>query len=594
MIVATAGHIDHGKTTLVKALTGVDTDRLPQEKARGISIDLGFAYWRSPGGAVVGFVDVPGHERFVRNMLAGVCGIDYALVVVAADDGVMPQTREHVHILDLLGIGRGIAVITKADRVDGARVEAVSRETGELLARTSLAGAPLLPVCAPSGEGVERLRSQLAAAAEGFRRTASEGRRMRFAVDRAFTVPGSGTVVTGTVFDGAVRAGDRLLVSPDGHKVRVRGIQKDGVKAEHAEAGERCALNLSGVELSQVQRGDWVLHPELHAPTTQIDVEMQLLADEAHALRHRTPVHLHLGTRDVTARVSLSHGASLQPGERSFARLLADQPIAAARGDRFILRDHSAQRTLGGGRVLDAAPPPRRLSFDQRMRRLEALARPAAAEALEALTACTPEGVPAAAFARNLNLDPDAFGRALRQAGLASIGTGEQATVLTPAAAQALLAPRQAAAAPENPEHLRLWQLAEPMLQRAGRAGMTVAQLAQAVQAKEHMVRYMLHRRAQAGDAMRVSDDRFYVRATLTEFTRIAQQAAHGAPQGRFTAAQFRDAAGIGRSLAVQVLEAMDRIGITRRLADVRVMGAPRPEACATAAASLPQGDTTP
>jgi selenocysteine-specific elongation factor len=588
VIVATAGHIDHGKTTLVKALTGVDTDRLPQEKARGISIDIGFAHWRPAGGPAVSFVDVPGHERFVRNMLAGVCGIDFALVVVAADDGVMPQTREHVNILDLLGLRRGIAVITKADRADGDRMQEVQRETRRLLAGTTLEQAPLIAVCARDGRGMDQLRAELGQAAASMQRGATEGRRLRHAVDRAFTVPGSGTVVTGTVFDGCVRTGERLVLSPSGRQVRVRGIQKDGAAAGQAQAGERCALNLAGVELSQVQRGDWVLHPALHAPTTRMDVELRVLPGESCPLAHWTPVHVYLGTRDVTARVSLRRGASVQPGERAFARLILNQPIAAGHGDRFIVRDQSAQRTVGGGRVLDAAPVQRRQSYELRLRQLQALALPSPGETLRALVALAPAGVDAEAFSRNFNLDAEAFSRLLSQAGLASVGTGARAVVLTPATAAAKVAPRRREALAENPEHVRVWQLARPVLEHAGRAGLTLAQLAQALRVKEPVLRDLLHRRAQAGDAVRVGDERFYLRATIDDFARVAQEVALAEPGGRFTAGKFRDASGVGRALAVQVLEALDRLGLTRRIADVRVLCPRQP------AASTVQGDLVP
>jgi len=225
VIIATAGHIDHGKTTLVKALTGVDTDRLPEEKARGISIDLGFAYWKTPHNDTIGFVDVPGHERFVRNMLAGVCGIDYVMLIVAADDGVMPQTVEHLHIVDLLAIGRGICVITKTDRIGADRVAEVAASVRALLAPTRLAGINVLPVSAVSGEGVDKLREVLAASAKEHGQREHAGRNLRYAIDRVFTVAGSGTVVTGTVFNGSVTVGDKLMLSPDGLEVRVRGIE---------------------------------------------------------------------------------------------------------------------------------------------------------------------------------------------------------------------------------------------------------------------------------------------------------------------------------------------------------------------------------
>ena len=235
MIVATAGHIDHGKTTLVKALTGVDTDRLPEEKKRGISIDIGFAYRKTAAGDIIGFVDVPGHERFVRNMLAGVCGIDYVMLIVAADDGVMPQTVEHLHIVDLLTVRRGIAVITKTDRVPAERVAEVAASVRALLAPTALAGIDVLPVSAISGEGVEQLRDALASAAREHGTREHAGRNLRYAIDRVFTIAGSGTVVTGTVFNGAVAIGDKLMLTPSGIEVRVRGIQKDGQAAQQAK-----------------------------------------------------------------------------------------------------------------------------------------------------------------------------------------------------------------------------------------------------------------------------------------------------------------------------------------------------------------------
>lgn len=576
MIVATAGHIDHGKTTLVKALTGVNTDRLPQEMARGISIDIGFAHWTSPDGALVSFVDVPGHERFVSNMLAGVCCVDFVMLVVAADDGAMPQTREHLGIVDLLGVDQGVAVITKADRVDARGLASVQRETRALLQGTSLRHAPVLTVSAVSGQGVEALRSALVtAAASGGRASAPQGRRLRYAVDRAFTMTGSGTVVTGTVVDGAVRTGDRLLLSPGGHAVRVRGIQKDGEKVECAQAGERCALNLAGLDRSLVRRGDWVVHAQQHLATARLDVELRVLASHPKPLRHWTAVHLHLGARDVTARLSLRRGESLEPGQSGFARLVLDQPVSAARGDRFILRDHAAQSTVAGGRVLDATPAPRRAPCALHLQRMQALARPSAVEALAALVNCTPEGVDAQAFARNFNLDPDAMTAVLRQAELCSLGHADQSRVFTRSQAQARESRDRAPELAQNPEHARLWQLAEPVLRRAGRVGLTVPQIAESLQAKEAVLRDLMHRKAQEGVAVRMGEGRFFLRTTIDEFVQVARQVAQAAPGQRFTAGRFRDGAGIGRALAVQVLEALDRLGLTQRVADERVLRDP-------------------
>jgi selenocysteine-specific elongation factor len=385
MIVATAGHIDHGKTLLVRTLTGVDTDRLPEEKARGISIDLGFAYLPLPGGELIGFVDVPGHERFIRNMLAGVCGIDFALLVVAADDGVMPQTIEHLHILDLLHVKRGAAVITKADRVEAERVREVEAQVAALLQSTQLADARVMAVSAVTGLGMDELRSMLVAEATRGARHASAGEHFRYAVDRTFSVSGSGTVVTGTVFNGSVKTGDRLVVSPAGLEVRVRGIQIQGKAAERATAGERCALNLTGADLSSVHRGDWVLASAIHRPTRRIDARVSVLASEERALEHWTPIHLHLATSDVTARVATRGGAAVAPGTSALVQLVLDHAIGALRGDRFILRDQSATRTVGGGFVLDPFAPATRRSSADRLNELGAFEHETAEEALAEL-----------------------------------------------------------------------------------------------------------------------------------------------------------------------------------------------------------------
>ena len=385
MIVATAGHIDHGKTLLVKTLTGVDTDRLPEEKARGISIDLGFAYLPLPNGELIGFVDVPGHERFVRNMLAGVCGIDYALLVVAADDGAMPQTLEHLNILNLLHIQHGAVVITKIDRVDEARVKQVAEEVAALLSTTQLAGAPVLPVSAISGAGISELRESLKKIAAATSSRASADQHFRYAADRAFSVAGSGTVVTGTVFNGRVVPGDKLVISPAGNEVRVRGIQIQGKAAPQAVAGQRCALNLTGTDLEAVSRGDWVLAPAIHHPTQRIAGRVSVLASETQSLKHWTPVHLHLATADVTARIAIRRGENIAPGQSAIVQLQLDKPIGALHGDRFILRDQSATRTIGGGVVLDPFVAEQRRSREAREADLTALEQATPQATLDAL-----------------------------------------------------------------------------------------------------------------------------------------------------------------------------------------------------------------
>jgi selenocysteine-specific elongation factor len=625
MIVATAGHIDHGKTLLVKTLTGVDTDRLPEEKARGISIDLGFAYWPLPGGPVIGFVDVPGHERFIRNMLAGVCGIDFALLVVAADDGVMPQTVEHLHILDLLDIRSGIAIITKIDRVPPERVERVRADVAELLAPTRLAGIRILPVSALTGAGIGELKEALAAAACAFAARMTEGQHFRLAIDRAFTIAGSGTVVTGTVFNGSVAVGDRLVVSPKGAPVRVRGIQMRGQTAEHAQAGERCALNLTGADLETVARGDWVLAEAIHAPTQRMDVRVTLLASEPQPLKHWTPLHLHLATADVTARISLPGEAAIAPGASAIAQLALAKPVGALNGDRFILRDQSARRTLGGGTVLDPHARGARRASPARQAELAALERGSPEAALAELLKDEIRGVDLKRFERTFNLKPERLSALYAAAGVVVLGKEEragvtrarreklreavpvalrdfhraqpQATGMDAAVLRKQLAPQLPAEAfqsllreladerrieiasnlvrqpghdaTSNPEDRRMWQLVLPALQQGGFAPPPVAELASALKVKEAVLKDFLHRKSRGGEVMRVPPDRFYPRTTLATLAATAHALARANPNG-FTAAQYRDATGIGRGLAIEILEFLDSLGITQRVGDAR------------------------
>ncbi|MBL8330178.1 MAG: selenocysteine-specific translation elongation factor [Rubrivivax sp.] len=407
MIVGTAGHIDHGKTSLVKALTGIDADRLKEEKERGITVDLGFAYQPLADGDVLGFVDVPGHEKLVRNMLAGATGIDHVLLVIAADDGPMPQTLEHLAILDLLGLDQGIVVLSKCDLASPERLAELRAQLRTLLAGTGLAQAPVLPVSSVTGEGLDALREALEAARRAIVQRSTQG-HFRLAIDRSFTLAGIGTVVTGTAVSGQVAVGDRLRLSPKGLEVRVRGLHAQNRQATAGHAGQRLALNLAGVEKSEVQRGDWLLADAVHAPSARLDVRLRLLPGEARALAHWTPVHLHLGAEDVNARVVLLEDEAVRPGREALVQLDLDRPIGALRGDRFILRDQSALRTLGGGTVIDIFPPPTRRRRAQRLAALQALERPTAPEALAGLLALEPaQGVDAQPFFTLWNLTPE-------------------------------------------------------------------------------------------------------------------------------------------------------------------------------------------
>ena len=408
MIIGTAGHIDHGKTSLIKALTGIDADRLKEEKERGITVDLGFAYQALPSGDVLGFVDVPGHERLVRNMLAGATGIDHVMLVVAADDGPMPQTREHLSILHLLGLGRGVVALTKCDLVSAERLLQAESEIHALLQGSLLQDAPVLAVSSVTGQGIDALAEHLANSAHVARATETSTRQQghfRLAVDRSFTLAGIGTVVTGTAASGSVAVGDKLMLSPAGTEVRVRGIHAQNHAAASGHAGQRLALNLAGVDKNDVRRGDWVLAAALHAPTLRFDAQVHLLASAAKPLAHWTPVHLHLGAEDVGARVALLEGQALQPGGRAWVQLELDRAIGALHGDRFILRDQSALRTLGGGTVVDAFPPVTRRRRSQRVAALVALDQATAQQALAAALSLEPAaGLDAGAFATQWNL----------------------------------------------------------------------------------------------------------------------------------------------------------------------------------------------
>jgi selenocysteine-specific elongation factor len=356
VIIGTAGHIDHGKTALVRALTGVDTDRLPEEKRRGITIELGFAPLELPGAGTAGVVDVPGHEGFVRTMLAGATGVDVALIVVAADEGVMPQTREHVAILRLLGIREAVVALTKRDVVDGEWADLVVEDVRALLADTPFATAPIVSTSSVTGEGMDVLRSALA---EAGRRSPprAEGDVFRMPVDRAFTVRGTGTVVTGTVWSGTVGREATVRIFPGGRVARVRGVQTHGRVAEVACAGSRAALALAGIELGDVGRGAVLVGDGAWRESGVLRAEVELLAD-APPLGPRSRVRLHLGTVDVGARVVARGG--LAPGGTASCRIVTDEPLVARAGDRFVLRSASPMTTIGGGVVLDPQPPARR------------------------------------------------------------------------------------------------------------------------------------------------------------------------------------------------------------------------------------------
>jgi selenocysteine-specific elongation factor len=624
MIIGTAGHIDHGKTALVKALTGVDADRLKEEKARGITIDLGYAYTPLPNGDILGFVDVPGHEKLVHNMLAGATGIDFVLLVIAADDGPMPQTREHLAILDLLGVAHGAVALTKTDAAEPERVVAAEAEIVALLAGTQLEGCPVFPVSSVTGDGIGALRDFLDRAAAAASARSSQG-HFRLAVDRVFTLSGTGTVVTGTVFSGEVQTDDRLVLAPGNIQVRVRSIHAQNQAAEMARTGQRCALNLAGPDADKehIHRGDWVLAPDLNRPVQRVDVLLRLLASEEKALRHWTPVHFHLGAADVTARVVPLEGDFIEPGRTMLAQIVTDKPICAARGDRFVLRNQSATRTLGGGQVLDIDAPARNRRKPERLVVLRALELPNPADAIGALLEHSTQGLDLRQFARNWNLRREELPDLVDDATLHSVQTndehwvfsqahwdGLQQTLLAklgelhqreidslgpdrerlrriampmlprPAFRAALDALLQSGAIQQTgpwlhlPEHKvrlsapeeQLWGRVQPLLVEQAFQPPRVRDIARSLEVEEDKVRLLLKRVTRTGQTCLVAHDHYFTREAVDGLANIVRELA--GENDSALAGPFRDRIGTGRKLAIQILEYFDRIGYTRRIRD--------------------------
>ena len=407
-VVGTAGHVDHGKSTLIRALSGIDPDRLKEEKERGLTIELGFAWVTLPSGREVSMVDVPGHERFVKNMLMGVGGIDLALFIVAADEGVMPQTREHLAILDLLDVKHAIIVLTKTDLVDPDWLELVTAEVEETLAGTALEGSPVATVSAERGDGLEALLVQIDNSLNDLPPRADLG-RPRLPVDRAFTMSGFGAVVTGTLADGGLKVGQEIELLPSGRKARIRGLQSHQTPLDEARPGIRLAVNLSGIEHSDIERGEVLTTPGWLEPCTAFDASVRVIDAAPRPLRHNHRLVLYSGTSETPVTVRVLEGNTVPAGESGWAQVRATAPVPVVRGDRFVLRD--TQDTIGGGVVLDTNAPRRRRNDPQVIGRLKALASGSAeSAAIESLRGSEP--VTAAALAQSLNM-PDAEAREL-------------------------------------------------------------------------------------------------------------------------------------------------------------------------------------
>jgi len=598
MIIATAGHVDHGKTTLLEALTGINADRLPEEKKRGMTIDLGYAYWPQPDGRVPGFIDVPGHEKFLANMLAGVGGIDGALLVVACDDGVMAQTREHLAILQLTGNPALTVALTKADRVDEARIAEVEAEVHSVLAEYGYPQATLFTTAATQGVGIEALRAHLLALPE---REQTDERRFRLAIDRAFSVKGAGLVVTGTALSGSVKVGDTLWLTGVNKPMRVRGLHAQNQPVEQAHAGQRIALNIAGdAEKEAISRGDWLLTEAPPEPVTRLIVALHTHAP----LGQWQPLHIHHAASHVTGRVSLL--------DDNLAELVLDTPLWLADNDRLVLRDIAARATLAGARVVTLNPPRRGKRKAEYLAWIAALAE--AGDDAGALAVHLTRGavdLPSFAWERQLNAQGLAAltetphmiqaGDSLISAAVAARWQRKILDTLATYHAQHRDEP--------GPGRERLRRMALPMenealvltlierMRESGeihshhgwlhlpdhKAGFTAEQeaiwqkvatlfadepwwvrdLAREIGADEQIMRSVLHQAAQQGLITAIVKDRYYRNDRIVAFANLIRTL--DGERGSTCAADFRDRLNVGRKLAIQILEYFDRIGFTRR-----------------------------
>jgi selenocysteine-specific elongation factor len=620
-VIGTAGHIDHGKSTLVHALTGIDPDRLAEEKRRGMTIELGFAWLRLPSGREASVVDVPGHERFIRHMLAGAGGVDVALLVVAADEGVMPQTREHLDILDLLGVSCGVVALTKRDLVDDEWLELVREDVRAALAGTSLEGAELVACSATTGAGLDELRAVLDAALDAARPHPDRG-RPHLPVDRVFTLAGFGTVVTGTLLEGTLHVGQDVEIAPRGLRARIRGLQAHKSKLDRAAPGGRVAVNLAGVAVEEVSRGDVVTLPGAIPPAVRLDVRLRAVGGLVAPLTHNMPVTVHTGAAEVAGRLGLLDRHELGPGEEGWTQLHLAGPVAAARGDRVVVRRPSPSATLAGGVIVDAQPVRHRRFSPRVLRHLEVLAAGAPEDrVLDALGAGSFQTT--SEIASRADLPPDDARRTLQV--LAMAGRVHRAGTLwcstsywndlVARAREALAAHharyplRRGLPAEELRVRLRLspaaWSAAAHAMEEEG----AVRLLGEVVALAEHKPRFtpaqeraadlvcqtlaahpyappaladlpgvdaeLLEALVERGEVVAIADGVHLGRAAYEEMVAAALEAIDA--QGSVTVAALRDRFGTSRKYALALLEHLDDERITRRVGDARVRGSRAP-----------------
>lgn len=623
LIVGTAGHVDHGKTTLIQAMTGINTDRLKEEQERGLTIDLGFASLRLPSGRTVGIVDVPGHERFLKNMLAGASGVDIALLVVAADEGVMPQTREHLDILELLESKQGIVALTKSDMVEDDWLEIVEDDLREYLKDTFLASAPIVRVSGVTRLGIDQLTAEIDRLADAAEQRPAEG-PFRLPIDRVFTMTGFGTVVTGTLVSGTVKVGDPARILPKGIDTRVRGLQVHGKKQETAQAGSRVAVNLAGVELSDIERGDVLLPPGYLQASAMLDVSVRVLEDAPRPLANRARVRLHIGTAEVIGRAMVLGAKEMAPGQKGFIQLRLEAPVVAARGDRFVLRFYSPMALLGGGIVLDPTAPKHRANEKNLIDRLQHKLKGDPADIIEDALAVREAGLTAEELARLTNLPLaevqsavqeltaskrllQVGGRLLHKGALEaaaaranSILTGyfeanpmksgmpkeEFRRHLSPAidtkGFQVLLSAFSSAGAVEVSETAvnipgrvptlgaKDQQLADVIEKTYREAGANPPLLADLESAHGARAKDVIALLVERGTLVKVARDLLFFRDAIGAAE--AALAQHLQTHEGITVAEFRDLVGSSRKYVVPLLEYFDRKRLTRRVGDVRVL----------------------
>ena len=617
-VVGTAGHVDHGKSTLVQALTGIDPDRLAEEKERGLTIDLGFAWLELPGGNEISIVDVPGHERFVNNMLAGVGGIDLAMLVVAADESVMPQTREHLAILDLLQIPRGLVALTKCDLVDEEWIELVTADVEDTLEGTVLEGSRIIPVSAQTGEGLPELVAAIEAMLSDIPLKRDLG-RPRLPIDRSFTITGFGTVVTGTLIDGYLDIGQEVELVVSAQRTRTRGIQTHKSKVERAEPGTRVAANLIGVSHDEISRGEVLTLPGWLRPTTAFDVHLRALSDAPNPLRHNMYVTVHTGSSESVARLRLFEDDSVIPGDSAWAQLKLDNPIAVAKGDYFVIR--SNMTTLGGGNIVDTHAPRPRRRHRPTIERLEIMERGDDREVLLK----TIEGLEPAEFGMvvnraNMNADTARaeLERMVSEGGVVALGSGNinRTTRLYTANGWKALTERTRAAledyhrqfplragAPKEELRSRLNlapQVFSDVLRIFNESGVTVedgstARLPDHVPSigeaqREFVDDYLrqldsdpfspptdividpelVNLLDERGQVVKVSESVVFSASAYGEMVdRISEYLNQN---GEITVADVRDLLGTSRKYALALMDHLDHVRVTRRVGDVRVL----------------------